>query len=62
MIETEYPVAIVILFNPPLSNFVGQVDNLRPIGNRPVNNSGVDTRRITNRRSLLGRAGAVHNR
>ena len=27
---------------------VGQVDNLRPIGNRPVNNSEFTTRRITN--------------
>jgi len=28
-------------------NLVGQVGNLRPIGNRPVSNSGSNTRRIT---------------
>jgi hypothetical protein len=30
------------------SSFVGQVGNLRPIGNRPVSNSGINRRRITN--------------
>jgi len=29
-------------------NFVGQDGILRPIGNRPVSNSGINLRRITN--------------
>jgi hypothetical protein len=32
----------------PHTNFVGQVGNLRPIGNRPVSNSVSNTGRITN--------------
>ncbi len=32
-----------------IRNFVGQIDNLRPIGNRPVNNEAYPNRPITNR-------------
>ncbi len=31
-----------------VDNLVGQVGNLRPMGDRPVSNSGSNTRRITN--------------
>jgi hypothetical protein len=37
-----------LLFNLSHTNFVGQDGILRPIGNRPVSNSGSNTRPITN--------------